>query len=165
MPPAWTGTGRRWRRSCSCKCSRNRNYTRPAHRRPPGIVGVWPRPLRARQVASIIARCPHGRVPLVRREHTGLPGSPDHIPPLGVAKARFSNILFSIRTRRRPPMTEDGLQRVRAARERGLAKAREFFEGLPLEQIEALRVRADEISEGCCPPIEREEIGTTYEKN
>jgi hypothetical protein len=23
----------------------------------------------------------------------------------------------------------------------------------------------DEISEGCCPPIEREEIGTTYEKN
>jgi hypothetical protein len=62
-------------------------------------------------------------------------------------------------------MTEDDLQRVRAARERGLAKAREFFESLPPEQIEVLQLRAEEISEGACPPIDREEMGTAYEAN
>jgi hypothetical protein len=82
-----------------------------------------------------------------------------------VLKARFVGILFSIRSRRRPPMTEDDLQRVRAARERGLAKAREFFGGLPPEQPEMPRARAEEFSRGCCLPIDREAIGRAYEEN
>jgi hypothetical protein len=62
-------------------------------------------------------------------------------------------------------MTDDDLQRVRAAQERGLAKAREFFEGLPPEQLEAMRARAQECSEGPCPTTDREAMGTTYENN
>ena len=60
-------------------------------------------------------------------------------------------------------MTEDDIQRVRAARERGLAKAGEFFGGLPPGQLEVLRARAEELSKGCGPAIDREAIGTAYE--
>src|SRR5262249_54266435 len=63
------------------------------------------------------------------------------------------------------PMTEDDLQRIQAARERGLAKAREFFEGLSSEQFEALRTRAQELGEGRCPPIDREKLAATSEAN
>jgi hypothetical protein len=62
-------------------------------------------------------------------------------------------------------MTEDDVQRVRAARERGLTKAGEFFDGLPPDQLAMLRARAEEFREGCCPPIDREELGAAYEKN
>jgi hypothetical protein len=62
-------------------------------------------------------------------------------------------------------MTDDDLQRVRAARERGLAKAREFFEGLPPEQLEAMRARAQDCGENRSLPIDREAMGTTYENN
>ncbi len=62
-------------------------------------------------------------------------------------------------------MNEDDLQRVRAARERAMEKAEEFFGGLPPEQLEAARVRAEETREHGCPPINHEQMGTTYENN
>ena len=62
-------------------------------------------------------------------------------------------------------MTEDDVQRVRAVRERGLAKAREFFEDIPPEQLEAMRARAEACGDGGCPPIDREEIGAVYDAN
>ena len=62
-------------------------------------------------------------------------------------------------------MTEDDMQRVRAVRERGLAMAREFFEGLPPGQLEAMRARAEACGDGNCSPIDREAIGTVYDAN
>ncbi len=62
-------------------------------------------------------------------------------------------------------MTEDDVQRVRVVRERGLAKAREFFEDIPPEQLQAMRARAEACGDGGRPPIDREEIGAVYETN
>jgi hypothetical protein len=62
-------------------------------------------------------------------------------------------------------MTEDDIRRVRAARERGQAKAKQFFESLTPEQLEAMRAPAARSAEGYCPPVDREHIGATYEAN
>jgi hypothetical protein len=64
-----------------------------------------------------------------------------------------------------PLMTDDDLQRVRSARERALVNAREFFGGLPAEQLQAMRARAEECGEGRCPTIDREAMATAYENN
>jgi hypothetical protein len=63
------------------------------------------------------------------------------------------------------PVNEDDIQRVRAARERGQAKAKQFFESLTPEQLEAMQAAAARCAEGSCPPVDREQIGATYEAN
>ena len=83
-------------------------------------------------------KMPHSRGRVVRREGARLATGPDHACRPRVVESMLSGNRFSIRTGR-GPMTEDDVQRVRAVRERGLAKAREFFEELPPEQIEAMR--------------------------
>lgn len=60
-------------------------------------------------------------------------------------------------------MTEDDRRRVEAARERSLAKAREFYESLPPGQLDEMRARAEECAAGACPPVDREQMGTVYE--
>jgi hypothetical protein len=62
-------------------------------------------------------------------------------------------------------VTEDGLQRVGAARERMQAKAKEFYESAAWVEREAQRAQ-DEQLHGCARgPIDREAIGTAYDQN
>ncbi len=62
-------------------------------------------------------------------------------------------------------MNEDECRRVEAARERALATAREFFEGLPPEQLDAAQAQLEGGDACAGPPIDREEMGTVYEDN
>ncbi len=62
-------------------------------------------------------------------------------------------------------MNVDDMQRVRAARERAQAKAKQFFESLTPEQLEAMQESAARCAEGYCPPVDHEQIGATFEAN
>ena len=107
---------------------------------------------------------PDGRGGLDRHEGARLARTPDYACRPRVVGGLFSGNRFSLRAWK-GSMTEDDVQRVRAVRERGLAKAREFFEGLPPEQLEAMRARAEACGDGGCRPIDREEIGSVYDGN
>jgi hypothetical protein len=60
-------------------------------------------------------------------------------------------------------MTDEDLQRVRAARERALARANEFFGSLSAEQVEAAQACAQPNADGSRPTIDRGAIAERYQ--